>query len=173
MTNKRTIAVGPSSDGKKAHFRTIDATAGVQPQPEPDSSLRQQEKSVPVSNVDRMDNSINPPYPTLPVEPGEKAVDDYGDGVECVCGNTNGDDGFSAADRTGRLASLEAGPAPEGLGELHTPGLAVCNACGRIYDDGDLGTDTSPVLGRINTQTPEWNDARNLYCFHAFGEDPI
>jgi hypothetical protein len=115
---------------------------------------------------------LNPPYPSAPFTEGEVAQEQYGDGVTCTCGNDTGEEGFSSADRTGRLASLTLERTPAGLGDLpEEDALAVCNTCGRIFDDAHNYDDASPVLGRIDTTSDEWNTGRALYVKHNFGED--
>ena len=110
---------------------------------------------------------IELPYPSAPFAAGEVAHEIDGDTVTCVCGN---DDSFSAADHTGRLAFIKLGEVPPFLGELpDSPALAVCNNCGRVYDDANLSGSESPVIARIDTENAEWEHARALYGRENFG----
>ena len=111
--------------------------------------------------------SLALPYPAAEFEPGEVAPERTEDGVTCVCGNVTE---FSAADRSGRYASIldDSVPRPAELGQLplHEAPLAVCNRCGRVYDDAHLDRERfadSPVLARIDLDAAEARAARALY----------
>lgn len=120
--------------------------------------------------------TIDVPYPSAPFELGEVALARGDDGVTCVCGNSDSD-GLSAADRTGRYASIlsDSIPRPAELGEfpLHEPPFAICNRCGRVYDDGDLDPERStdaPVLARIDLGSAEAAAALATYLRFNFGD---
>ncbi|WP_159600571.1 hypothetical protein [Agromyces humi] len=110
--------------------------------------------------------TIEMPYPTVPIVDGEAAsfVVGSAESVDCICGNDIVGHGFTAAARDGRVANLTG--SGTGLAEADQDGgLAVCNRCGRVYDDRDLATETgeSPVLARVDVNSVAWADDRAIY----------
>jgi hypothetical protein len=138
----------------------------------PDALIRTDIRDASETKLADMDAiELNPPYPAADFAVGETALETYGDGVTCVCGNDTAIDGFSAADRTGRLASISLTETADNLGDLPSEdtALAICNACGRIYDDAHNDDAVSSVLGRVDTSSTEWDSARQSYLEHNFG----
>jgi hypothetical protein len=130
-------------------------------------------QSAPAATLKPMTALVHP-YPAAPFDPTEvaqEASDDPG-ALVCFCGNSADNSGFAAADREGRLASIQLDSSDRGdLGVLPDGhAMSICNFCGRIYDNGaSVAGAPSPVVGRIDRDAPTADDAWELYYAHNFG----
>jgi hypothetical protein len=117
----------------------------------------------------KMKNQLDTPYPNIPITSNEFAVGTDVESMTCVCGNGASEDGFSSADRSGRLSNITNDPAPDGLSELPDDAFSICNSCGRVIDS-DATTSGIKVLGRVDVGSEQWAAARELYIGVNFGE---
>tara|TARA_R110002051_G_scaffold314950_3_gene392652 strand:+ start:16875 stop:17246 length:372 start_codon:yes stop_codon:yes gene_type:complete len=102
------------------------------------------------------------PYPDVAVAANEFAAGTDSEDMVCHCGNSAGANGFSAADRNGRLADITAGPPTGELAELPDDPFSICNSCGRVIDS-DSTAQGFRILGRVDVLSAEWIAARDEY----------
>lgn len=101
-------------------------------------------------------------------------ADHDGESPTCLCGNTSGDEGFSAANpATGKFMFLSEEPPPSKLCDAWPDGLrnswAICNACGRVYIDEPDGDMHVPVAYQYDADSALFKRARDRYVLDLEG----
>lgn len=124
-----------------------------------------------------MTSNLTTPYPTVPVDVlADWAVIERGsDTFVCAC-EAQDSGWWALARQDGRAAYLMSYANPfydtsELTDPEDEPCLAVCDKCGRVYDDSDLDGHHvfSPAVFRLDTLAPEYIRARELYWEANFG----